>query len=216
MSQHKYYTMSRSTHSKPQSLSSITRCQFLYSRICMITRGFQLQYFLTKFIVWYFEFILLHMAIYLTNWSLAYVQLILQLCFQTFWNWYLEHVLVFVKCQWTILRFWDHNELTQLVTPYDIIGSRSPLSSVNHRAITLTKVVLFSMLTDCHRTKFIDIFILIQIFIDENTFQMSSTMCFSLLIDLDTLIMISPKIDAPYLWIRPLGLVPLNSAYRLL
>ena len=26
----------------------------------------------------------------------------------------------------------------------------------------------------------------------------------------------SPKIDAPYLWIRPLGLVPLNLAYRLL
>ena len=30
------------------------------------------------------------------------------------------------------------------------------------------------------------------------------------LIDLDTLIIISPKIDAPYLWIRPLGLVPSN------
>ena len=40
--------------------------------------------------------------------------------------------------------------------------------------------------------------------------------CFSVLIDLDTLIIISPKIDAPYLWIRPLGLVPLNLAYRLL
>ena len=40
--------------------------------------------------------------------------------------------------------------------------------------------------------------------------------CFSLLIDLDTLIIISPKIDAPYLWIRPLGLVPSNLAYRLL
>ena len=40
--------------------------------------------------------------------------------------------------------------------------------------------------------------------------------CFSLLIDLDTLIIMSPKIDAPYLWIRPLGLVPLNLAYRLL
>ena len=40
--------------------------------------------------------------------------------------------------------------------------------------------------------------------------------CFSLLIDLDILIIISPKIDAPYLWIRPLGLVPLNLAYRLL
>ena len=39
--------------------------------------------------------------------------------------------------------------------------------------------------------------------------------CFSLLIDLDTLIIMSPKIDAPYLWIRPLGLVPLNFAYRL-
>ena len=26
----------------------------------------------------------------------------------------------------------------------------------------------------------------------------------------------SPKIDVPYLWIRPLGLVPLNLAYRLL
>ena len=40
--------------------------------------------------------------------------------------------------------------------------------------------------------------------------------CFSLLIDLDTLIIMSPKIDAPYLLIRPLGLVPLNVAYRLL
>ena len=40
--------------------------------------------------------------------------------------------------------------------------------------------------------------------------------CFSLLIDLDALIIMSPKIDAPYLLIRPLGLVPLNLAYRLL
>ena len=39
---------------------------------------------------------------------------------------------------------------------------------------------------------------------------------FSSLIDLDTLIIISPKIDAPYLWIRPLDLVPLNLAYGLL
>ena len=31
--------------------------------------------------------------------------------------------------------------------------------------------------------------------------------CFSLLIDLDTLTTMSPKIDAPYLWIRPLCLV---------
>ena len=40
--------------------------------------------------------------------------------------------------------------------------------------------------------------------------------CFSLLIDLDTLIILSPKIDSPYLWIRQLGLVPLNLAYGLL
>ena len=39
--------------------------------------------------------------------------------------------------------------------------------------------------------------------------------CFSSLIDLDTLTIMSPKIDAPYLWIRPLGLVPLNLAYGL-
>ena len=32
------------------------------------------------------------------------------------------------------------------------------------------------------------------------------------LIDLDTLITMSPKIYAPYLWIRPLDLVPINSA----
>ena len=32
--------------------------------------------------------------------------------------------------------------------------------------------------------------------------------CFSSLIDLDTLTIMSPKIDAPYLWIRPLGLAP--------
>ena len=39
---------------------------------------------------------------------------------------------------------------------------------------------------------------------------------FSSLIDLDTFIIMSPKIDAPYLWIRPLDLVPLNLAYGLL
>ena len=38
--------------------------------------------------------------------------------------------------------------------------------------------------------------------------------CFSLLIDLDTLIIISPKIDAPYLWIRPLGLGPLKFSLQ--
>ena len=36
-----------------------------------------------------------------------------------------------------------------------------------------------------------------------------------LLSDLDTLMIMSPKIDAPYLWIRPLDLVPLNLAYGL-
>ena len=40
--------------------------------------------------------------------------------------------------------------------------------------------------------------------------------CFFSLLDLDTLTIMSPKIDAPYLWIRPLGLVPLNLAYGLL
>ena len=40
--------------------------------------------------------------------------------------------------------------------------------------------------------------------------------CFSLLIDLDTLIIMPPTIDAPHLWIRRLGLVPLNLAYGLL
>ena len=40
--------------------------------------------------------------------------------------------------------------------------------------------------------------------------------CFSLLIDLDTLIIILHKIYAPYLWIQSLGLVPLYLAYRLL
>ena len=39
---------------------------------------------------------------------------------------------------------------------------------------------------------------------------------FSSLIDSDTLIIMSPKIDAPYLWIRPWDLVPLNLAYGLL
>ena len=39
---------------------------------------------------------------------------------------------------------------------------------------------------------------------------------FSSLIDLDTLMIMSPKIDAPYLWIRPLDLVPLNLAFGLL
>ena len=39
---------------------------------------------------------------------------------------------------------------------------------------------------------------------------------FSSLIDLDTLIIMSPKIDATYLWIGPWDLVPLNLAYRLL
>ena len=40
--------------------------------------------------------------------------------------------------------------------------------------------------------------------------------CFSSLIDLDTLTIMAPKIYAPYLWIRPLCLVPLNLAYGLL
>ena len=43
--------------------------------------------------------------------------------------------------------------------------------------------------------------------------------CFSLLIDLDTLTMMSRydvKIDAPYLWVRPLDFVHLNLAYGLL
>ena len=40
--------------------------------------------------------------------------------------------------------------------------------------------------------------------------------CFSSLINLDTLTIMSPKIDAPYLWIRPLCLVPLHLAYGLL
>ena len=39
---------------------------------------------------------------------------------------------------------------------------------------------------------------------------------FSSLVDLETLIIMSPKLDAPYLWIRPLDLVPLNLAYGLL
>ena len=39
---------------------------------------------------------------------------------------------------------------------------------------------------------------------------------FSSLIDLDTLMIMSPKIDAPYIWIRPLDLVPLNLVYGLL
>ena len=39
---------------------------------------------------------------------------------------------------------------------------------------------------------------------------------FSWLIDLDTLIIMSLKIDAPYLWIRPWDLVPLNLAYGIL
>ena len=41
-------------------------------------------------------------------------------------------------------------------------------------------------------------------------------MYFSSLTDLDTLIIMSPKIDAPYLWIRPLDLAPLNLACGLL
>ena len=39
---------------------------------------------------------------------------------------------------------------------------------------------------------------------------------FSSLIDLDILIIMSPKVDGPYLWIRPLDLVLLNLAYGLL
>ena len=39
---------------------------------------------------------------------------------------------------------------------------------------------------------------------------------FSSLIDLDTLIIMSPRVDAPYPWMRPLDLVPLNLAYGLL
>ena len=40
--------------------------------------------------------------------------------------------------------------------------------------------------------------------------------CFSSLIDLYTLTIMSPKIDAQYLWIQPLCMVPLNLAYVLL
>ena len=40
--------------------------------------------------------------------------------------------------------------------------------------------------------------------------------CFSSLITLDTLTIVSQKIDAPDLWIRPLCLVPLNLAHGLL
>ena len=39
---------------------------------------------------------------------------------------------------------------------------------------------------------------------------------FSSFIDLDTLMIMSPKKDAPYLWLRPLDLVPLNLSYGLL
>ena len=39
---------------------------------------------------------------------------------------------------------------------------------------------------------------------------------FSSLVDLDTLMMMSPGMDAPYLWIRPLDLVPLGLACGLL
>ena len=39
---------------------------------------------------------------------------------------------------------------------------------------------------------------------------------YSSLIDLDTSIIMSPRIDALYLWIRPLDLVPLNLSYGLL
>ena len=38
--------------------------------------------------------------------------------------------------------------------------------------------------------------------------------CFSSLIDLDTLTIMSPKIDAPYLWIRPLCFVPPKFSLR--
>ena len=40
--------------------------------------------------------------------------------------------------------------------------------------------------------------------------------CFSSLLDLKTITIMSPKIDAPYLWIRRLGLFPFNLAYGLL
>ena len=38
----------------------------------------------------------------------------------------------------------------------------------------------------------------------------------SSLIELDALIIMPPKINAPYLWIRPLDMVPLNLACGLL
>ena len=40
--------------------------------------------------------------------------------------------------------------------------------------------------------------------------------CFSSLIDLDTLTIMSPKIDVPHIWMRPLYLVPINLAYGIL
>ena len=50
----------------------------------------------------------------------------------------------------------------------------------------------------------------------ESSYILQPSKYFSLLIDLDTLIIISSKIDAPYLWIRPLCLVPWNLTCRLL
>ena len=58
---------------------------------------------------------------------------------------------------------------------------------------------------------------------NKNTWHVESSYIFQppkyllpLLIDLDTLMIMSPKIDATYLCIRPLGLVLLNLAYGLL
>ena len=52
--------------------------------------------------------------------------------------------------------------------------------------------------------------------VDQAIYCNLQNICFSLLIDLYTFMIMSPKINAPYLCIRPLGLVPLNLAYGLL
>ena len=102
----------------------------------------------------------------------------------------------------------------------DVCGLRSPSfesSSVLYISPTDTSPMQTCFYKDCNRNCKNPVHDVIRTLGTSNRakYYDLQNINFSSLIDLDTIIM-SPKIDAPYLWIRPLGLVSLNLAYGLL
>ena len=103
----------------------------------------------------------------------------------------------------------------------DVCGLRSPLfesSSVLYISPTDTSSMQTWFYKDCNRNCKNPVLDVIRTLGTSNQaiYYNLLNIYLSSLIDLDTLIIMSPKIDAPYLWIRPLDLVPLNLAYGLL